>query len=76
MTTAHRTSSGKSMHTCCTIADPKDNPTSATGGSQTPRISSAASRAKSSIGHGSGCSQVVAPMPRLSNVVLRKALSK
>ena len=59
------------MQTCCTMAEPNEEPTSATGGSHTSRISSAVSRAKSSIGHGIGTSQTVSPMPRLSNVVLR-----
>jgi hypothetical protein len=51
-------------------------PTSETGGSHTPRISSAVSPANSSIGHGCGRSHVVAPMPRLSNVVFLNDRSK
>jgi hypothetical protein len=61
---------------CWTLAPPSERPTSATGGSQTASISSAASRANDSSGHGSGTSHVVAPIPRLSKLVQRKSGSK
>ncbi|MGZ8629714.1 MAG: hypothetical protein ACXWZF_01920 [Actinomycetota bacterium] len=64
------------MHTCCAIADPNEMPSSATGGSHAPRISSAVSRAKLSTGQASGDRTSFARWPRLSNVVLRNDGSK
>ena len=73
MTTANRTRSGRSRQSSCAINEPIDRPTSATGGSQTASISSAVSSANPRNVHGTGASHVAAPIPRLSNVVLRKA---
>ena len=76
MAITQRSSSGESRATCCTMPPPNERPTRATGGSQTASINSAVSRAKASKGQGSGTSQRVVPMPRLSNVVLRNASLK
>jgi len=64
------------MATCCTIALPKEMPTIDTGGSQTCSIKEIVSALNFANGHGIGSSQLVLPISRLSNVVLRKCCSK
>ena len=76
MATTQRSSSGRSRASCCPISDPIESPTTATGGSQTASISPAASAARSAIDQGGDAWQTVLPIPRLSNVVLRKEPSK
>ena len=54
------------MQSCCTMAEPRDEPMKMAGPLHCAVASSARSRAKLSIGQGIGARQVVPPMPRLS----------
>ena len=76
ITTAHRTRSGRRIAHSCTIDEPSESPTSATGGVHVASISSSRSSENDDTGHGSGRSHTVSPTPRQSYVVHRNDREK